>query len=152
MQEELKSHLINLQGLEFIYEKRLFPELEYVFKHALTQEVAYNSLLQKRKKEIHKKIGKSIELIYADRLEDFYEMLVHHYQRGDDREKAVRYMMLAAQKAASKFACGEAMIFCEDALKIMEVLPATRENRKMQSEMEFLMLQLKAITNEISPV
>ena len=58
MREELKSHLLNLQGLEFIYEKRLFPELEYVFKHALTQEVAYNSLLQKRRTEIHEKIEK----------------------------------------------------------------------------------------------
>ncbi|KKK82452.1 hypothetical protein LCGC14_2803270, partial [marine sediment metagenome] len=48
MKEELKSHLINLQGLEFIYEKRLFPELEYIFKHILTQEVAYNSLLARR--------------------------------------------------------------------------------------------------------
>ena len=50
MREELKSHLLNLQGLEFIYEKPLFPELEYIFKHALTQEVAYNSLLLKRRK------------------------------------------------------------------------------------------------------
>jgi len=56
--EELKSYLINLQGLEFIYEKRVFPELEYIFKHALTQEVAYNTLLLKKRKEIHEKIGK----------------------------------------------------------------------------------------------
>ncbi|HDZ26132.1 MAG TPA: adenylate/guanylate cyclase domain-containing protein, partial [Candidatus Aminicenantes bacterium] len=69
MKEELKSHLINLQGLEFIYEKRLFPELEYIFKHILTQEVAYNSLLAKRRKEIHENIGKAIETIYAERLE-----------------------------------------------------------------------------------
>ena len=55
---DLKSELLNLQGLEFIYEKSLFPELEYVFKHALAQEVAYNSLLHKRKKEIHEKIGR----------------------------------------------------------------------------------------------
>jgi predicted ATPase len=74
MREELKSYLLNLQGLEFIYEKSLFPELEYIFKHALTQEVAYNSLLQKRRKEIHENIGKAIEQIYADRLEEFYEM------------------------------------------------------------------------------
>jgi len=63
MRKELKSYLLNLQGLEFIYEKRLFPELEYIFKHALTQEVAYNSLLQKRRTEIHEKIGRAIEEI-----------------------------------------------------------------------------------------
>jgi predicted ATPase len=66
--EELKSYLLNLQGLEFIYEKRLFPELEYIFKHALIQEVAYNSLLQKRRREIHEQIGKAIEQIYMNRL------------------------------------------------------------------------------------
>jgi class 3 adenylate cyclase len=61
MREELKVQLLNLQGLEFIYEKRLFPELEYIFKHALIQEVAYNSLLLKRRKEIHERIGRAIE-------------------------------------------------------------------------------------------
>ena len=61
MQEELKSYLINLQGLEFIYEKSLFPELEYIFKHALIQEVAYNSLLLARRKEIHERIGKETQ-------------------------------------------------------------------------------------------
>ena len=73
MKEDLKSHLLSLQGLEFIYKKRLFPELEYIFKHALTQEVAYNSLLLKRRKEIHEKIGKAIEVLYPDRLEIFLQ-------------------------------------------------------------------------------
>ncbi len=82
MREELKSHLLNLQGLEFIYEKRLFPELEYIFKHALTQEVAYNSLLLKRRKEIHERIGQAIEEIYAERIEEFYEMLAYHYAQA----------------------------------------------------------------------
>ncbi|UCE56891.1 MAG: AAA family ATPase [Desulfobacterales bacterium] len=77
VRKELKSYLLNLQGLEFIYEKRLFPELEYIFKHALIQEVAYNSLLKKRRKEIHEKIGKAIEQIYKNRLEEFYEMLAY---------------------------------------------------------------------------
>ena len=71
MHEELKSYLRNLQGLDFIYEKRLFPELEYIFKHALTQEVAYNSLLLKRRKHIHENIGKAIEELYSERLEEF---------------------------------------------------------------------------------
>ena len=79
MKADLKANLLNLQGLEFIHEKRLFPELEYVFKHALTQEVAYKSLLQKRRKEIHEKIGKTIESLYADRIEEYYELLAYHY-------------------------------------------------------------------------
>ncbi|MHC4459177.1 MAG: adenylate/guanylate cyclase domain-containing protein, partial [Planctomycetota bacterium] len=88
MRQELKSYLLNLQGLEFIYEKSLFPELEYVFKHALTQEVAYNSLLQKRRTEIHEKIGRAIEELWPDRLEEFYEMLAHHYSKSENAEKA----------------------------------------------------------------
>jgi predicted ATPase len=91
MREELKSYLLNLQGLEFIYEKRLFPELEYIFKHALTREVAYNSLLLKRRKEIHENIGQAIEQIYSDRLEEFYEMLAYHYSKSDNPEKAIFY-------------------------------------------------------------
>ena len=88
MREGLKSSLLNLQGLEFISEKQLFPELEYIFKHALTQEVAYNSLLQKRKKEIHEKVAQSIEALYPDRIEEYYELLAYHYQRSDNAEKA----------------------------------------------------------------
>ena len=77
LRKDLKSHLLNLQGLKSIYEKNLFPELEYIFKHALTQEVAYNSLLHKRRMKIHKKIGQAIEQIYSERLEEFYEMLAY---------------------------------------------------------------------------
>jgi class 3 adenylate cyclase/tetratricopeptide (TPR) repeat protein len=99
LREELKANLLNLQGLEFIYEKSLFPELEYIFKHALIQEVAYQSLLAKRRKEIHEKIGKAIEEIYAERLEEFYEMLAYHFDKGEVWESAVEYGVKAGAKA-----------------------------------------------------
>ena len=102
MREGLKSHLLNLQGLELIYEKSLFPELEYVFKHALIQEVAYNSLLLKRRQEIHEKIGHAIEELYPDRLEEFYEMLAYHYARGEDLEKASQYLTFSGNKAVRR--------------------------------------------------
>lgn len=97
MRTELKSYLLNFQGLEFIYEKNLFPELEYIFKHALTQEVAYNSLLQKRRKDIHEKVGMAIEELYSQRLEEFYEMLAYHYCRSDNVDKSVQYSKLASK-------------------------------------------------------
>jgi class 3 adenylate cyclase len=103
VKENLKSYLLKLQGLEFIYEKSLFPELEYVFKHALTQEVAYNSLLQKRRTEIHEKIGQAIEELYAERLEEFYEMLAYHYSKGENSEKAYRYLKLSGNKASKNY-------------------------------------------------
>jgi class 3 adenylate cyclase/tetratricopeptide (TPR) repeat protein len=130
MQEELKSSLINLQGLELIYEKSLFPELEYIFKHALTQEVAYNSLLQKRKKEIHEKIGNAIEELYPDRLEEYYELLAYHYTKSDNKQKAVAYLDLANQKAARLNAMEEAKAYFEQAMKLLDTLPETKENRE----------------------
>ena len=109
MREGLKSHLLNLQGLEFIYEKNLFPELEYIFKHALTQEVAYNSLLQKRRKEIHRKIGEAIERIYAEKLEGFYEMLAYHFDLGEVWSKAVEYLVKAGITARHNYNIEPAM-------------------------------------------
>ena len=122
MKEELKAHLLNLQGLEFIYEKRLFPELEYIFKHALTQEVAYNSLLLARRKEIHGRIGKAIEEIYPDRLEEFYEMLAYHYSKSDDLAKGIDYGKKAAARAASVYAYAEAARLLEQALEVQKIL------------------------------
>jgi class 3 adenylate cyclase/tetratricopeptide (TPR) repeat protein len=130
MREELKSSLINLQGLEFIYEKRLFPELEYIFKHALTQEVAYKSLLQKRRKEIHGKIGSAIENLYPDRLEEYYELLAYHYVRSDNREKAFEYLDFANQKAARLNAMEDARSYFEAAMKILDTQLDTEPNRK----------------------
>jgi class 3 adenylate cyclase/tetratricopeptide (TPR) repeat protein len=130
MREELKSHLINLQGLELIYEKRLFPELEYIFKHALTQEVAYNSLLLTRRKEIHGKIGKAIEEIYPDRLEEFYEMLAYHYSKSDDLAKGISYGEKAAARASSVYAYTEAARLLEEALKVQEVLDPQNKVKK----------------------
>jgi len=119
MQEELKSRLLNLQGLEFIYEKSLFPELEYIFKHALTQEVAYNSLLLKRRKEIHQRIGAAIEELYPDRLEDFYETLAYHYKQGESYNKALDYLIKAGEKSFDRYAVEEAHQYFEGAYEIL---------------------------------
>ena len=86
----------------------MFPELEYIFKHALTQEVAYNSLLLKRRKELHEKIGEAIEHVYAERLEEYYELLAYHYRQSDNGAKAVEYLDLASQKAAKAHALEDA--------------------------------------------
>jgi tetratricopeptide (TPR) repeat protein len=139
MREGLKSSLLNLQGLEFIYEKCLFPELEYIFKHALTQEVAYNSLLLKRRKEIHAKIGGAIEALYPDRLEEFYEMLAYHYSKGEDLKKAANYLKLSGIKTAGKYSPVEAFHYYQEALKVMKQLPEPVENKKGQIEIIHLM-------------
>jgi tetratricopeptide (TPR) repeat protein len=134
MKEELKSFLVNLQGLEFIYEKQLFPELEYIFKHILTQEVAYNSLLTKRRNEIHENIGKAIEEIYVERLEEFYEILAYHYSKSENLQKAAHYLKLSGLKAAGKHSPLEALLHYQEALKVLKQLPESVENKKAQIE------------------
>ena len=127
MKEELKSQLFNLQGLEFIYEKSLFPELEYIFKHALTQEVAYNSLLLKKRKEIHARIGKAIEEIYDERPEEFYEILAYHYSQSEQTKKALHYLQLSGEKSTRNHSLNEAIRFYRQAIEILNKQPETQE-------------------------
>ena len=139
IKEGLKSQLLNLQGLELIYEKSLFPELEYIFKHALTQEVAYNSLLLKRRKEIHEKIGKSIEDLYPDRLEEFYEMLAYHYSKSENLEKASQYLKLSGNKATQSHSLWEAYRYYKETIGVLKHMPDTERNKKDQVEIILLM-------------
>ena len=130
MREDLKASLINLQGLEFIYEKQLFPELEYIFKHALTQEVAYNSLLLKRRREIHEKIGQAIEELNAERLEELYELLAYHYVRSDNKQKALEYLDLANRKTEQAYAVEDAKGYFDKAMELLDTLPDTEANQE----------------------
>ncbi|RPH48788.1 MAG: guanylate cyclase [Desulfobacteraceae bacterium] len=132
MKEGLKSGLVNLQGLEFIYEKSLFPELEYIFRHALVQEVAYNSLLINRRKEIHEKIGQAIENLHRQRLEEFYEMLAYHYSKSGNLPKAYEFLKQAARKAVQKDALLEGLRFYNEAMGVLLKLSPTDENKREQ--------------------
>ena len=116
--DELRSQLTNLVGLEILYEKALYPEIEYIFKHALTQEVAYDSLLKQRRREIHGRIAQAIEELYADRLEEHYELVAHHYERSGNAEKAVHYLILAGEKSNRH---GAVQVGCEFLNKALEV-------------------------------
>jgi len=118
--EELRAYLTNLVGLEILYEKALYPELEYIFKNALTQEVAYDSLLKQRRRQIHGRIAGTIEELYADRLEEHYEMLAHHYERSGDAAKAIDYLILAGEKSNSNSAARAACEFFGKAFELSE--------------------------------
>jgi tetratricopeptide (TPR) repeat protein len=139
MKDDLKANLLNLQGLEFIYEKNLFPELEYIFRHALTQEVAYNSLLLKRRKEIHERIGRAIEELYPERLEEFYEMLAYHYSKSDNRDKAFHYLKLSGNKATNSSSMAEAFGFYKQAYSLLERIADTEDRKNEQIQLILLM-------------
>ena len=128
MQQELKSCMLSLQELEFIYEKSLFPELQYVFKHALTQEVAYNSLLLKRRREIHERIGQAIEEIYPDRLDEFYEPLAFHFKQAGCLDKAVNYLIKSGEKSLELYAVKESHRHFQEAFDILSTKPRMTKN------------------------
>jgi tetratricopeptide (TPR) repeat protein len=127
---ELLPQLSVLKDSELLYERGIYPQSSYVFKHALTQEVAYNSLLQKRKKEIHEGIGNAMEALYPDRLEEHYGMLAYHYGRSANADKAVHYLDLANQKAIRLNAMEEAKAYFEEAMAHLDTLPESEENRQ----------------------
>jgi len=126
----LLSQLSVLKDSELLYERGIYPQSAYIFKHALTQEVAYNSLLLKRRREIHEKIGEAIEAVYPDRLEEHYELLAYHYGSSANAEKAVEYLDLANKKAANLNAMEQAKAYFYEALKLLDILPETEENRQ----------------------
>ena len=129
-EQELLSQLSVLKDSELLYERGIYPESTYIFKHALTQEVAYNGLLLKRRKDIHEEIGKAIEALYPDRLEEHYELLAYHYGRSANTDKAVEYLDLANQKAAKLNAMEEAKAYFDEAMELLDTLPETEENRQ----------------------
>lgn len=113
----IEESVRQLKAAELIYEKSV-PEPTYLFSHALTHEVAYNSLLVQRRRELHRLIGRVIEDLYADRLAEHYEVLAHHFARGRDRVKAIEYATKAGAKAARAYANREARALYEQALAL----------------------------------
>jgi len=134
LEKELLSHLSLLKDAELVYERGIYPETTYIFRHALTREVVYNSLLLKKRKEIHEKIAKAIEELYMERLEEFYEMLAYHYSKSEIAEKAISYWHLAGRRALKLYAMDEALDHFSRGMQIIEELPAGVTKRDLQIE------------------
>ncbi len=132
MQEELDSHLKHLQRMDFIYKRSSTPETSFVFKHALTQQTAYDSLQSDKRGDIHEKTARALEEIYSDHLEEFYETLAHHYTHAENCQKAARYLDLSGQKAARNYSGETAVQFFEQALSMFSRLPQTEDHKRQQ--------------------
>jgi class 3 adenylate cyclase/tetratricopeptide (TPR) repeat protein len=122
-EEALHRRLTQLQGAEFLYETRLFPEREYTFKHALTHEVAYSTLLQERRRVLHARIVAALEELYADRRAEQVDRLAHHALRGEVWDKAVAYCHQAGTNAIPHSAYREAVTYFDQALSALHRLP-----------------------------
>jgi tetratricopeptide (TPR) repeat protein len=129
-EEAIHRGLTRLQTAEFLYETRLFPELEYTFKHALTHEVAYSSLLEERRRVLHATIAEAIEQLYSDRQVEQVERLAHHDFRGEVWDKAVAYCRQAGVKATERSAYQQAVAYLEQALEGLRHLPDERASRE----------------------
>ena len=118
----LREKLHSLMEYEMIFEKSILPELEYLFKHSITREVAYNILLKKEKEKFHKKIAEAIEVIYKNKLDEYFEILAHHYTLGKDYLKALIYLEKAAYKSELLYSLNAALDYYEKACNLIENL------------------------------
>lgn len=134
--DDVKTSLFELQRLELIYEKRIFPELEYMFKNAITQEVAYNSLLLNRRRQIHGSIAAIIETMFSNQLDEFYEIIAYHYSKSDNQAAAFKYLKLSGDKAIRNNSAWESFAFYKDALKITD--KDTDQKIQSQSRLDLL--------------
>jgi class 3 adenylate cyclase/ribosomal protein L40E len=130
--EELERMLAALQLSEFIYEQPAFPESSYTFKHALTQEVAYGSLLMERRKSLHEGTARQIEGLFNSRLEDHYGELAHHYSCSGNSLKALDYLQLAGQQAIERSANTEATNHLTAAVHLLSTLPDTPQRDRKE--------------------
>jgi class 3 adenylate cyclase/tetratricopeptide (TPR) repeat protein len=127
-EETLDEYLVQLKSLEFIYEKRQVPDVEYTFRHSLTQEVAYESLLHQRRRELHGLIARTVAEVYADRLEEFHPVLGHHYLRSNEADRAIEHLVKAGDRAVRLYANAEATSHYSDALTQIEKDPHFHRN------------------------
>ena len=134
---ELERMLTELQLGEFIYEQAAISDIEYTFKHALTQEVAYHSVLIERRRLLHERAAQSIEALYPDRLEDHLTELAHHFDRSGNVPKAVEYLARTGARAAQQVAHSEAIGYLTRALQLLRRLPdgAARDSQELDLQM-----------------
>jgi tetratricopeptide (TPR) repeat protein len=130
LKDRLDHHLHRLEQFDLIRIRSLQPELEYVFKHALTQEVVYNGLLKKERQAVHERIGLVMEQLFRDRLSEFYETLAFHFKRGQSLQKAVDYLMKSGEKSLKRYAIEESHQYYQEAFDLLKNKPAMTDEEK----------------------
>ncbi|MBC2713831.1 MAG: AAA family ATPase [Desulfobacteraceae bacterium] len=124
-EQELLANIDILKESELLYERGIFPESTYIFKHALTREVIYDSILTKRKKELHEKIGNAIESLYKGSIAEYYGVLVEHFVQSENYEKSIEYSKMAGRSAQKRSAFKDAISYAKKSVYSLERLPQT---------------------------
>jgi class 3 adenylate cyclase/tetratricopeptide (TPR) repeat protein len=126
-EEELLSHLSTLKDAELLYERGVYPQSVYIFRHALTREVVYASILTDRRRTLHHQIGTAIEAMYKEDLAEHYEILVEHFYQSEDYARAAMYAKLAAKKVTKSAALSDAIIQARIRVRCLEKMPDSEE-------------------------
>ena len=129
-EQELLSHLSTLRDSELLYERGIYPNSTYIFKHALTREVVYDSILTKKRKQIHEKIARAIEEIYGENICDCYGVLANHCMASEDYRKGAEYARLEAKRYQKAGSLREAIEYAKKSVNSWEKLPQTEANQK----------------------
>ena len=119
IEERIDGELSQLERLDLIRTRSLQPDIEYMFKHALTQEIVYNGLLKKQRREIHEHIARVMESVFKDRLAEFNETLAYHFVRGQSATKAIDYLVKSGEKSLARYAVEEAHQYFRKAYDIL---------------------------------
>ena len=144
--QELEPMLSQLQLAEFIYEQPAVGDIEYTFKHALTHDVAYNSVLNERRRLLHGRIGPALESMYADNLDDHVAELAHHYARSSNTEKTIEYLDRAGRQAIKLGALKEAELCLKQAIAALSTTPETPARTTREFNLRFALWQVLAGT------
>jgi class 3 adenylate cyclase/tetratricopeptide (TPR) repeat protein len=120
LEHQIDKSLRSLERLDLIRARALQPDLEYIFKHALTQEVVYSGLLKKERRVIHERIGLVMEQLFRDRLSEFYETLAYHFQQGQSHVKAVDYLIKSGEKSLRRYAVEESNQYYQEAYNLLK--------------------------------
>jgi class 3 adenylate cyclase/tetratricopeptide (TPR) repeat protein len=139
LKQDIDEYLRSLEQLDLIRTKSLHPDLEYVFKHALTQEVVYNGLLKRERKNIHERIGVVMEQLFQDRLPEFYEALAFHFSQGSSVLKAVEYLVKAGEKSHRRYSLEESHQYFKEAYELL----SSKDDRTRDEEIRILDLILQ---------
>jgi class 3 adenylate cyclase/tetratricopeptide (TPR) repeat protein len=137
LKNSIDKNLSGLEHLDLIKTKSIQPDLEYIFKHALTQEVVYNGLLKKERREIHERIAIVMEQLFQDRLPEFYETLAFHFARGLSLKKAINYLMKSGKKSLARYSIEESHQYYQHAFDLLDS-KANKTNAEKELLIELL--------------
>jgi AAA ATPase domain/Adenylate and Guanylate cyclase catalytic domain len=147
---DLEHMLAELQVAEFIYEQPSVADVEYTFKHALTREVAYNSVLNERRRVLHGQVGDAIEALFASQLDDHISDLAYHFARSSNADKAVRYLTLAGKQSLTRSAFSESEAQLKYGLAWLKTLPECEERDSRELELTAALVQVLQLTQGYS--